>query len=148
MITPEQFKLLSPYSDQRCIIIEARTIYIMGDLDLHLQGHDFDLQGQHLGSAVTPEGFKLHSPYLLQISIIVRARTLFIYGWPWHLSSRSWPWHLGVMSHYVELFYIDGMNYYVSLFWAIVSQSEAFSCISVLSSAVICSLIRHSGIGV
>ena len=80
MITPEQFKLHSPYSHQRCTIVEARTIFIMGDLDLHFQGHDFGLQGQHLASMLTPEQLKLHSPYLLQICIMVGTRTLFIMG--------------------------------------------------------------------
>ncbi len=42
MITTERFKLHSPYSHQICIIVRARSLCIIGDLDLHLQGHDLD----------------------------------------------------------------------------------------------------------
>ena len=44
MITPERFKLHTPYLHQVCIIVGARTLFIMGDLDLHLQCYDLDLQ--------------------------------------------------------------------------------------------------------
>ena len=43
MITPEQFKLHSSTSHQICIMVGAKTLCIMDDLDLDLQGHDSDL---------------------------------------------------------------------------------------------------------
>ena len=42
MITPERFELHSPYSHKIRIMVGARTLLIMGDLDLHLQSHDLD----------------------------------------------------------------------------------------------------------
>ena len=45
--TPEQFKLPSPYLHQICIMVWARNLFIMDDLDLPLHGHDLDLQGHY-----------------------------------------------------------------------------------------------------
>ena len=42
-------------------MVGVRTLFIMGDLDLHLQGHDYDVQGHNTVSATTPERFKPHS---------------------------------------------------------------------------------------
>ena len=61
-------------------MVGARTLFIMGDLVLHLQGHDLDLQGHITLLVQYLEQFKLDSPYSHQICIMVGARTLFILG--------------------------------------------------------------------
>ena len=43
-IIPERFKLHSPYLHQICIMIRAKTLFIMDDFDLDLQGHSLDPQ--------------------------------------------------------------------------------------------------------
>ena len=46
-VTPEQFKLHSPYLDILCTMVGARTLFIMGDDDFHHQAHNIDLQGHN-----------------------------------------------------------------------------------------------------
>ena len=46
VITPEQFELHSPYPHQICIMVVVTTLFIMGDLHLHL-GHDLEFQGHY-----------------------------------------------------------------------------------------------------
>ena len=41
-------------SHQICITVGARTLFITSDLDLHIQGHDLDLQGYDLARGLCP----------------------------------------------------------------------------------------------
>ena len=94
--TPERLNLHSPYLHKICIMVGARPLFIMGDLDLHLEGHGLDLQDHNtlLAQWLQNNSSYIHictryaswwgqEPYLSWVSLtfIFKAMTLTLTPW-------------------------------------------------------------------